>query len=271
MRARKDSPSINTMMKAALKKEPEVFGMALHVYADTFAHQGFSGIFSKENDIDSLKSKDVNLIKMLIYKALKKLNTYYPTYGHMQALALPDDPTARWEYLFDKTPDYLGRLNPKAGMAKSSRNNGPEYAEAFEKTAALLKSYLKKNPAYMKEEFNFDENLYAAFFKELGRKTDVGKREKSWRKFITANNLFDDGEGVPKYDSFKWIKEAFPGASKKGFDHYEISKTQFPSENFSETSWFKFITGVRWFREESIKSLAKNYGLEIPHPYPKRK
>ncbi|WP_459927580.1 DUF6765 family protein [Desulfosporosinus burensis] len=37
-------------------------GIVLHAYADTFAHQGFSGMVSKVNDIKSCEALSNNLI-----------------------------------------------------------------------------------------------------------------------------------------------------------------------------------------------------------------
>jgi hypothetical protein len=56
LRCREASPVITSILEKAVKiNDPVKFGMLLHVYADTFSHQGFSGLLSSENDIKNLK------------------------------------------------------------------------------------------------------------------------------------------------------------------------------------------------------------------------
>ena len=47
------------ILKAALKEgDPIKLGITLHAYADTFSHQGFSGILSKVNDVEELATSN---------------------------------------------------------------------------------------------------------------------------------------------------------------------------------------------------------------------
>nr|WP_231494646.1 DUF6765 family protein [Vibrio anguillarum] len=36
--------------------KPYVMGIAMHVYADTFSHQGFAGVIHDYNKVDNLES-----------------------------------------------------------------------------------------------------------------------------------------------------------------------------------------------------------------------
>ena len=59
MRCKKESPIIMDILKAALKEgDPIKLGITLHAYADTFSHQGFSGILSKVNDVEELATSN---------------------------------------------------------------------------------------------------------------------------------------------------------------------------------------------------------------------
>src|SRR6056297_1827474 len=56
MRCKKESPIILDILEKVKKdNDPIKLGIALHAYADTFSHQGFSGIPSKVNDVDDVK------------------------------------------------------------------------------------------------------------------------------------------------------------------------------------------------------------------------
>ena len=73
-----NSANVKKIMVSALKsKNLYRIGIALHTYADSFAHQNFSG-----------KLEDWNIIGN---------SSIIPAIGHAQALTKPDDPTLVWE------------------------------------------------------------------------------------------------------------------------------------------------------------------------------
>ncbi len=72
-----DSPLAREILVAALKtRNLYRIGIAIHAYADTWAHQNFSGDSEPENTLD----KDLPL----------------PPAGHLQAFRNPDDPVKEW-------------------------------------------------------------------------------------------------------------------------------------------------------------------------------
>jgi len=69
------------LLVAALKeRDLYLIGIALHSFADTWAHQNFSGLLEEWNDLDS-RSGAFGL----------------PPAGHLQAMTSPDDPARVWE------------------------------------------------------------------------------------------------------------------------------------------------------------------------------
>ena len=56
LRCREESPIILDILQDALQEDnPIILGLVLHPYADTFAHQGFSGLLSKVNAIKNCR------------------------------------------------------------------------------------------------------------------------------------------------------------------------------------------------------------------------
>jgi len=56
MRCKEGGPVITGVMGETLDQDDLVkLGVVLHAYADTFSHQGFSGLLSKVNDIDQVE------------------------------------------------------------------------------------------------------------------------------------------------------------------------------------------------------------------------
>lgn len=72
-----DSPLAKEILVAALRTGDFFrIGIALHAYADTWAHQNFSGEMESANAMER--------------------DSLLPAAGHLQALSRPDDPALRW-------------------------------------------------------------------------------------------------------------------------------------------------------------------------------
>jgi hypothetical protein len=72
-----DSSLAREVLIAALRtRNPMRIGIALHAYADTWAHQGFSADIEPQNALDPASP--------------------LPAVGHLQAFGAPDDPRRRW-------------------------------------------------------------------------------------------------------------------------------------------------------------------------------
>ena len=80
-------------------------GITMHVYADTWAHQGFAGIKHKVNKVQNLRDKDspdpISKLVGPIEDAADRIKSIvldeFPL-GHGAALSCPDQPYLTWEY-----------------------------------------------------------------------------------------------------------------------------------------------------------------------------
>jgi hypothetical protein len=111
---KKNNSILKGIIDQSLIKDPEVFGMLMHVYADTFSHHGFSGLLSKQNDIENEEAENL----LIFQDGLKSIFTYFlghdkiinklkkekdiddfiPAYGHAQVGHYPDIPYLKWSY-----------------------------------------------------------------------------------------------------------------------------------------------------------------------------
>ncbi len=83
-------------------------GVALHAYADTWSHEGFSGRRHVENDVRALR-RYVDGQWRRCRRALDVLlDLFRARVGHLQAYAYPDIPHERWRYV-----NYLGRTRER--------------------------------------------------------------------------------------------------------------------------------------------------------------
>jgi hypothetical protein len=118
-----DSALAKELLVAALKTNDDFrIGIALHAYADTWAHQHFSGRTEKCNVTDS--------------------SSPLPPAGHLQALRLPDDASGSWA-------DH--RLLPSL----SRIDNGVRFRDAARMIYRYLRTYLRLG--FEDESLHLDE------------------------------------------------------------------------------------------------------------------
>ncbi|QYJ85550.1 hypothetical protein K0I73_15310 [Shewanella mesophila] len=98
-----DSFIARDMLKLAIADKAKSYGLhrlgiSMHVYADTFAHQGFTGNRHEVNEVSELKSSDAELDQNFLSKITNFfLSEAYPL-GHGAALSHPDRPYITWQY-----------------------------------------------------------------------------------------------------------------------------------------------------------------------------
>ncbi|MBW1836358.1 MAG: hypothetical protein JRI99_05255, partial [Deltaproteobacteria bacterium] len=107
-------------------------GIAMHVYADTWSHQGFSGVNHEINEVNDLESNNKKLDRNFFKKiASFFLSESFPL-GHGAALSYPDRPDLIWKY--------------KNGLDEPVERNNPEiFLEAVDKMCRAMKCFRKKD------------------------------------------------------------------------------------------------------------------------------
>jgi hypothetical protein len=265
MRCKEAGPVITGVMGETLDQDDLVkLGMALHAYADTFSHQGFSGLLSKVNDIDRLEIRNGSGI--LADKYRKGLRWFrevlsewgdwvIPAYGHGQALLLPDHPYVTWLYLYDYSDEFSDTLK-SSGII----DNKERYARAFKGILKHLTLYLMEHPSYQEQEADFDD-LPALFKALLTRKRDNG-RIRNWQKVLVAQGLFDEGDkDALAYDRERRLKEAFENFDRKRFDQRKVTGAVL-RHNFAESNWYRYYLAVKWYKERVFHH-CEQQSLEI--------
>jgi len=106
----KNIDNFNSNTKSYLDKLISL-GISLHTYADTWSHQGFSGI-KNSNDNDVKKTKIFKKNKMKKIKILDNFrNNLLPEIGHAEAFNLPDLPYLNWSYINKNEKVFRSNLN----------------------------------------------------------------------------------------------------------------------------------------------------------------
>jgi len=248
----KDSKITNTILINNLKSSPQKFGMLLHIYADTFSHQGFSGLMSKTNQICDLKNRNGTFMLKVKYFLNKSFDTiikdFVPAYGHGQAYHYPDIPYLNWSYKYDN------EINQTANIFV---DNQERYKEAFDKIHSYLLKYIKiNNITVATKDYDLDQ-----FYSILATKVNDNKKIKLWQEYLILNKYFKQNAKELKYDETVWLKECFEDFESRKYDN-RVVKNAVLKANYKSSSWYKFTIAVKEYKIE-LKQILKNNNLEL--------
>lgn len=235
-------------------------GITMHVYADTWAHQGFAGINHKVNEakliLDNKGNPDLTKTKKIkkyfqknIFERIANIfiSEAFPI-GHGAVLGNPDKPYLKW--------GYINGLNETI-----KRDNSKDFLEAAEYMYQWLQRYRLGNADADVPKISFkDKNLIAYKLQNL-TDTSGRKRHKMWLK------SFHDGE-------FSFGKaEVFYRSKGQGSWKYEALKTEkekdtgeeiYPySPHFINSNWKLFHDALEAHYFYVIHILLPKYGMCI--------
>ncbi|MBV8471617.1 MAG: hypothetical protein JOY60_17345 [Burkholderiaceae bacterium] len=172
-------------------------GVTLHVYVDTWAHQGFSGIESDFNRIHSLQGHGhdhatwLAKLREMSQTALDNVEVraidLASGLGHGAALHFPDMPWAEWTY-----QDALG--------VEHRRHNLPDFVEAADMACRVVQAFVARSSG-----FESSAGLSAKAKEDLrqllgtNQDHDEGKRFDVIRAQVAAGAIDGIREAIPEY------------------------------------------------------------------------
>ncbi len=182
-----NSANVKKLLVSALKTRCLYrAGIALHTFADSWAHQNFSGVMDNWNKID-----EVSVI---------------PAMGHAQVISKPDRIWEKWE---------------DSRLIKKNRDirNIIRFTDAAKKIYKYLCLFNKKK--YDDIDFVFDDlnritgegsrrKLPAEWILDMIIEEDIDQydRREWYNEAIDAGNELDDEKKFSGYDKLMWLKDA---------------------------------------------------------------
>lgn len=268
MKCKKESPIIMDILKKAIKEgDPIKLGITLHAYADTFSHQGFSGIVSKVNDIEDLDTFNIieseNKVKKFLMEAFNdvkhaKKDKFMPAYGHGQVFQYPDLPYLKWKYCYDSSIDF------SKDYEETRIDNRKRFKNAFEKIKEHLIDFKENNHEHRDQGVQFEDD--DKFYDLLLAKKKIKKRIKDWQEFLVKNDLLSSSDDhILEYDEDLWLEESFADFEADDFCS-RIVEDVHVSDDFLESNWYKYYQGTQWYKDLFFKA-AEDNGLNIPNNY----
>jgi hypothetical protein len=237
-------------------------GIALHMFADTWAHKGFSGRLNRvENDIDGIKVFDPDTSQ---YQAVtlgeQILSNILPEIGHAEAGYFPDLSYAKWQYAYERqnTPPVL-------------RDNVTDCLQAAEKIYDYLSQVKKQNPvppipwealktdfqrlfAYRPADSLGLKDLFSRAAYDAYHAFQENERCGLWR--ITFEHLFAPHALI--YDKEDWRRQAFAGDTN--WDSYTPQEWAqgppiTPRPDFWDSLWVHFHRAALRHRHLVLENL----------------
>ncbi len=256
-----DSPIAQEMVNACIRDKDNVYGLhrlgiTMHVYADTWAHQGFAGVNHKINDISHLDDVDdpgdslISRLKDFFGdkfddKASKLVGDILPL-GHGAALSFPDRPFLKWRY-----KDYSGK--------KITRDNPAIFLQASNKLCMAMQRFRAGNiDADVPGLQDIDLEKLKKLFQNI-QDDDGEKRHKKWLKKISEGYFgFEPvnlrykakGSGSWKYKALGTVKEE--DVEKEKFEY---------NARFLKSDWKLFHDALQAHRFFVIHNLLPQYGI----------
>jgi hypothetical protein len=254
---KKDSPIARDMLKACIQDRHKAFGLhrlgiTMHVYADTWAHQGFAGINDEANDISDLTDESDSGLdsqgmlsrffgKFFDRAASKLVGDVLPL-GHGAALCFPDLPYLKWSY-----KDRKGE--------RVDRDNTLEFLEAADKMCRAMQRYRAGDPAAPVKGLSSDykktmEGLFKTFLDQEG-----DERHSRWVAAIR--------DGVFPFDP---ISLEYHAEGKNSWKGQVLGTSKYASaypwdKSFLTSNWKCFHDALLDHRFSLLHDILPNYGI----------
>lgn len=266
---RPNSPIAHAIVDECLKHKQKNFhlhllGIAMHTYADTWAHQGFAGIAHKVNEVNNIYNAEGSIDqvqmnkrkKKLRFMSLKKILVQFVPFlsrligeinpiGHGTVLSYPDLPYLVWSY-----EDWRGE--------KIIRNNPKDFLEASCELFKKLKRYKsddENNCIQMQDrDLEMIQKYFttATYFQEEDR-LNVLKEMIISGQFSFGNDLWDyqtDGAN-------SWLFKATNTLSE---DEFDLKRVQF-KKDFLSSDWKNVHDALFYYRFHLLNSVLPQFEL----------
>ncbi len=249
-----DSPPARDMLKSVMLDIDKPYalhrlGIAMHVYADTFAHQGFAGVNHPINEVNGLSSSDSEKDDGFFAKIANFFLTKAYPLGHGAALSFPDTPFVSWK--------YTNGLNQPV-----VRNNHQIFCEAADAMCRAIQCYIAGDKTMdLASQPGLPESDKTQISKLLGdiRHEKGDDRHAEWIKTIAAGQF-----------SFGPVQLSFIPKGIGSWKHQAIGQDQAEDNeddkfnyhpDFLSSNWKCFHDALQAHRFAVIHDILPKYGI----------
>ncbi|RTZ18259.1 hypothetical protein EJ063_05585 [Vibrio aquaticus] len=234
----------------------ELLGVMAHVYADTFAHYGFSGVSSRRNSVKQFsfefKDLDGEIKDYIVTKKNSVWDRFNPiirnikssvaesvsnALGHGSVVTFPDRPYLHWSFEYE--------LSGHSGW----RDNVATFTEYCQKIHNIFTQIANDNPDWKDESQQQTwEHLASKVVTVLQYQAKGDERIAKWKHEAQYGELFNIAEDIPEYrdwnDGFEALRH---GSSAEAMEH----------------PIYRFYQAASYHRWYVLRELLPQHGLMV--------
>jgi len=247
---RPDSPVAQDMVRACIEQKDRDYGLhrlgvSMHVYADTWAHQGFAGVLHRVNEVeDAEETTDSGLFDGTLSVWLRGiLDDAIPPLGHGRANILPDMPFISWKYKNDHRDSIV-------------LNNTDNFCEAADKLCIAMQRFKLGDADAVVAGINADDMLA---IRDIFANTKIKEGEDRHRVWLQA---IADGR-------FSFGKQAGVNYAARGKTSWKAialgtshdERVHKYKDDFIESDWKLFHDAIQAHRFTVLHDILPRYGI----------
>ncbi len=241
----------------------ELLGITAHVYADTFAHYGFSGVSSRKNKIinDSIKLKKLEpKIEADITEKEKEFRKKYKretgfltnikssviefasgALGHGAVATHPDRPYLVWNFKYEEPKRNSGlRKNPETFL---------EGCEALHK---MFRKFAANNTQYSENSYTQFTDIKNEVKRIILTQATKEDRIEVWQDAVIKGKLYkNNGTNIPKYQKELWHKQR-NSLDRKKYSNKALNRNV-----------YKYYQAASVHRNFVLRTLLPKHGLVV--------
>ena len=253
----------------------ELMGVAAHVYADTFAHYGFSGVSSPLNRING-RTLTFKVVKEEINNHIRTKKTNFSTkygkekrqesflkqclsdtledltgaLGHAGVFTYPDRPYLNWSFKYEYGEDT---------DKKQVRDNPATFIEGAQKLHSFLRAFRTQRPDLTDTNAAIDfGTIQKGLFEIIYFEGEKDKRCLQWQNFfqkiVKDRSLVENNNNnlpIPVYDENEWHNH------RDDFDKLTVAS------EITSKPIYRFYQAAGFHRHYVLRELLPSYGLVV--------
>ena len=246
----------------------ELVGSTAHVYMDTFAHYGFSGVSSRRNRVVN-SSIETEQYESVVNAAMgKTLGQWFAKHGGQVSLldnirsiisfggelgsgalghggvsTYPDQPYLKWSFEYEYP--HL------SGEDRMHHDNPTTFLEGAMRMYNIFLQFATTHPEYYSgTEMRWgqvEDSIKEILALEVGR----DDRIEAWREASISGEFVEGGEEIPEYSSDEWNDA-----------HENFSEMETSAEAF-ELPVYRFFQAADFHQNYVLRQLLPSHGLIV--------
>jgi hypothetical protein len=246
---RPNSPVAQDMVAACIADKDKEYGLhrlgvTMHIYADTWAHQGFAGVLHPINEVeDAQETSDSGIFDKPLATILRDLlDDAIPPLGHGRANVFPDMPFLSWAYVNGHKQEVL-------------RDNRKDFCTAADHLCMAMKRYIAGDPKAQVTGLGEQDK---AQVKKMLRET---KKEKGKDRHAVWLKAIADGKFSFGAEDITYIPRGRGSWKEQALGVSHDMQVHIYKDDFLSSDWKQFHDAIQAHRFQMIHDILPRYGI----------